>query len=97
MKRSYRFVTAREVVCCEIDGVPISLPVFVGVLKHPTERQLCELLTRPEVARKYTCEALRKLPWSALRQFPLDWLRACLVVSKLPEPRRRAVEFMLGP
>jgi hypothetical protein len=97
MKRSYTFVTAREVVCCEIEGVSISLPVFVGVLKHPTERQLCELLTRPEVARKYTCEALRKLPWSALRQFPLDWLRACLVVSRLPEPRRRAVEFMLGP
>jgi hypothetical protein len=97
MKRSYTFVTAREVVCCEIEGVSIALPVFVGVLKHPTERQLCELLTRPEVARKYTCEALRKLPWSALRQFPLDWLRACLVVSRLPEPRRRAVEFMLAP
>ena len=97
MKRSYTFVTAREVVCCEIEGVSISLPVFVGVLKHPTERQLCDLLTRPEVARKYTCEALRKLPWSALRQFPHDWLRACLVVSRLPELRWRAVEFMLAP
>ena len=97
MKRSYTFVTAREVVRCEIEGNSISLPVFVGVLKHPTEHQLRELLTRPEVARKYTCEALRKLPWSALRQFPHDWLRTCLAVSRLPEPRRRAVEFMLAP
>jgi hypothetical protein len=97
MKRSYPFVTAREYVCVDIDGVSVSLPVFVGVLKHPTERQLRELLMRPEVARKYTCEALRKLPWSALRQFPLDWLRACLATSVLPEPRRRAVDFMLSP
>jgi hypothetical protein len=96
MKRSYTFVTTRQVVRCDIDGVSISLPVFVGVLKHPTERQLCELLARPEVARKYTCEALRKLPWQALRQFPHDWLRACLPASILPEPRRRAVEFMLS-
>jgi hypothetical protein len=35
MKRSYKFVTAREVVRCDIDGVSIPLPVFVGVLKHP--------------------------------------------------------------
>lgn len=97
MKRSYKFVIAREVVRCDIDGVSIPLPVFVGVLKHPTERQLCELLTRPEVARKYTYEALRKLPWPALRQFPHDWLRACLSASTLSESRRRAVEFMLSP
>jgi hypothetical protein len=37
MKRSYTFVTAREFMHCDIDGVSISLPVFVGVLKHPTE------------------------------------------------------------
>jgi len=97
MKRSYTFVTAREVVRCDIDGVSIALPVFVGVLKHPTERQLYELLTRPEVARKYTYEALRKLPWPALRQFPHHWLRSCLPASSLPAPRRRAVEFMLSP
>ena len=40
MKRSYTFVTAREVVRCDIDVMSIALPVFVGVLKHPTERQL---------------------------------------------------------
>lgn len=96
MKRTYTFVTAREIVHCDIDGESIPLPVFVGVLKHPTERQLCELLTRPEVARKYTHEALRKLPWPALRQFPHRWLRSCLPTSGLQESRRRAVEFMLA-
>lgn len=96
MKRSYTFITSRQIVRCDIDGASIPLPVFMGVLKHPTERQLCELLTRPEVARKYTYEALRKLPWPALRQFPHDWLRACLAGSKLPNARRRAVEFMLS-
>lgn len=97
MKRSYTFVKAREIVHCDIDGVSIALPVFVGVLKHPTERQLCELLVRPEVARKYTCEALRKLPWPALRLFPHSWLKTCLPASNLSEPRRRAIEFMLAP
>jgi hypothetical protein len=97
MKRTYTFVTAREIVRCNIDGESIALPVFVGVLKHPTERQLCELLIRPEVARKYTYEALRKLPWPALRQFPHNWLRSCLPASGLQESRRRAVEFMLAP
>src|SRR5215831_21326119 len=96
MKRSYTFVTAHGVVLCDVDGVSIALPVFVGVLKHPTEGQLCELLTRPEVARKYTYAALRKLPWPALRQFPHHWLRSCLPASGLQEPRRRAVEFMLS-
>lgn len=97
MKRTYKFVTAREIVQCDIDGASISLPLFVGVLKHPTERQLRELLIRPEVARKYTHEALRKLPWPALREFPHDWLRACLPQSNLSDARRRAVEFMLLP
>lgn len=97
MKRTYTFVTAREAVSCDIDGVSILLPVFMGVLKHPTARQLCELLTQPEVARKYTYEALRRLPWPALRQFPRDWLLTCLPASRLPEPRRRAVAFTLSP
>ena len=97
MKRSYTFVTAREIVHCDIDGQSIALPVFVGVLKHPTERQLCSLLSQPEVARKYTYEALRKLPWPALRQFPHHWLRSCLPAAGLQAPRRRAVELMLSP
>lgn len=97
MKRTYTFVTAREFVECVVDGTLVALPLFVGVLKHPTEAQLRDLLRHPEVARKYTCEALRKLPWTALDQFPRNWLQSCLAASKLPEGRRRAVEFMMSP
>ena len=96
MKRSYAFVTPRGVVACEVDGKRIELPVFAGVLKHPTEEQLRTLLVDPDTAHKYTREALRRLPWSALRRFPRDWLLACLPGAALPEPRRRALEFMLA-
>lgn len=95
MKRTYTFVAPRGVVVCEIGGRAIELPIFAGVLKHPTEAQLRELLVDPDNARKYTFEALRKLPWSALRKFPADWLRACLEEALLPDGRRRAVEFLL--
>lgn len=93
MKRTYSFVTSRGVVVCE----GIELPVFAGVLKHPTEEQLRVLLLDPDNARKYTREALRKLPWIALREFPRDWLLGCLSDTSLPEGRRRALEFMLTP
>ena len=43
MKRTYAFATARQAVRCDIDGVSITLPVFVGILKHPAESQLCDL------------------------------------------------------
>ena len=97
MKRTYSFVTAREFVDCVIDGQTIALPILVGVLKHPTETQLRQLLREPSVARKYTRAALAKLPWSALRQFPHDWLHVCLVDSDLPPGRRMAIEYMLAP
>lgn len=96
MKRTYSFITPRGVVACEVDGVRVELPVFAGVLKHPTEEQLQALLRDPDNAHKYTREALRKLPWSALRRFPRDWLLACLPVTPLPEGRKRALEFMLS-
>jgi hypothetical protein len=97
MKRSYAFVAPRGVVACEVGGRAVELPIFAGVFKHPTEDELRKLLVDPDNARRYTIEALRKLPWSALRRFPLDWLRQCLVAANLPESRRRAVEFMLAP
>lgn len=96
MKRTYTFATAREVVRCVIDGVSVDLPLIVGVLKHPTEGQLRELLVTPAIARKYTREALKRLAWPGLRQFPRDWLRVCLDETPLPEGRRRALVFMLG-
>jgi hypothetical protein len=95
VKRTYAFVTPRGVVQCEIDGRTLDVPVFMGVLKHPDEDQLRALLSDPKNLRKYTVEALRKLPWSALRRFPRGWLHACLQESALPEGRRKAIEFML--
>jgi hypothetical protein len=91
-----RFVAPVGTVVCDVDGEVLELPVFVGVLKHPDADQLRELLADPIVVHKYTCEALRRLPWSALRRFPRKWLAACLPRAGLPAGRRRAVEFMLG-
>lgn len=95
VKRIYRFVEPIGVVTCTVEGAQIDLPVFAGVLKHPSVDQLCELLADPAVAGKYMRDALRKLPWSALRQSPRDWLMTCLRHAQLPEGRRRALEFML--
>lgn len=77
-------------------AIALEVPVFAGILKHPTSEELAELLTDPAVVRKYTHEALRKAPWSALRRFPRDWLVACLRDAKLPDSRRRALELLLG-
>jgi hypothetical protein len=96
MKRTYRFVEPSGVVACRIGEAPFDLPLFAGVLKHPTVEQLRGLLVDPVVASKYTREALRKLPWSALRRFPEGALIACLPQAELSEARRRAIEFMLG-
>jgi hypothetical protein len=96
VKRTYVFVSPHGSVETEVDGRLVELPIFAGVLKHPTEEQLRELLRDPRNARKYTREALRKLPWNALRRFPKDWLRLCLADAVLPEARRRALEHMLS-
>jgi hypothetical protein len=96
MKRTYRFVEACGVIGGTLeDGVRVELPVFGGILKHPTLQQLAGLLTDPAVARKYTREALRTAPWSALRRFPRWWLMTCLTHASLRDGRRRALEFML--
>lgn len=97
MKRTYRFVApAGTVVCATEDGESVELPVFLGLLKHPDLEQLIGLLRDPVVARKYTLVALRKGPWSMVRQFPRRWLLERLQETTLPEGRRRALEFMLG-
>lgn len=67
-----------------------------GILKHPSSEALFYLLTGPEIARKYTIEALRIAPWQVLRLFPRDWLKECLAQADLPESRTRALEFMLS-
>ena len=95
MKRTYRFIEPSGIVTCEVDGAPVDVPVFGGILKHPTIEQLCELLTEPVVVRRYTSEALRKAPWHALRCFPRALLIASLRTAQLPDGRRRALELLL--
>jgi len=95
MKRTYRFIEPSGIVTCMVDGVPIDVPVFGGILKHPTIDQLHELLTDPVVVRRYTCEALRKAPWNALRHFSRALLIASLPLADVPDGRRRALELLL--
>jgi hypothetical protein len=99
VKRTYRYVEASGTVALTTeDGEIIEIPVVAGILKHLDVGQLTQMVRDPAVARKYTDEALRKAPWSALRRFPRPWLLARLKESKLPEGRRRALEFLLeGP
>ncbi len=96
MKRTYRFIEPSGNVTCVVDGAPVDVPVFGGILKHLAIEQLRELLTDPSVTRRYTCEALRKAPWHALRCFPRALLIASLPVANVPDGRRRALELLLG-
>ena len=50
MRGNYRFVAAAGIVTCTIDGHRVELPVFMGVLKHPSVEQLRDLLIDPLVA-----------------------------------------------
>jgi hypothetical protein len=97
MKRIYRFVESCGTVRCTLGpGREVTLPVFPGILKHPTVDELRELLKRPAVARKYTVLALRKAPWQVLREFPRDWLEACLAEANLRAGREKALRFLLS-
>ena len=96
MKRSYRLVASMGTVVVPTSQGQIHLPVFQGILKHPSRSELPLLLSRPEVAHKYTQAALQKAPWQILRQFPVEWLRRCLAETELPEGRRQALEFLTG-
>ncbi len=97
MKRTYRFVESVGTVQCTLGpGREITLPVFPGILKHPTVAELRELLARPAVARKYTILALRMAPWQVLREFPRNWLEACLDEANLRAGRADALRFLLS-
>jgi hypothetical protein len=98
MKRTSRFVRSQGVACCRLPtGEEIEIPVVPGILKHPTLDALVDMLTNPDVARKYTIAALREAPWPVLRQFPRHWLRRCLPEARLDPGRARALEFLIGP
>jgi hypothetical protein len=97
MKRTYRFVEQYGTARCTTEaGQALEVPIFAGILKHPSADQLAKLLTDPIVVRKYSVEALRRAPWKALRRFPRAWLLTCLGRAEIPEARRKALEFMLG-
>lgn len=97
MKRTYHWVQPSGTVVVRLpEGEEIELPVVQGILKHASVEELFELLKDPQVARKYTLEALRIAPWPVLKHFPREWLRACLAQATLPEGRTRALKFMLS-
>lgn len=97
MKRSLTFARPRGRVDCRLGaGRTVSLPIFRGILKHLADDQIAPLLEDPEVARKYTREALRKAAWPLLREFPREWLVECLPGVRLRAGRLDALRFMLG-
>ena len=97
MKRTLRFVQSVGTVQCTLSPrQTVTLPVFPGILKHPTVDELHELLTKPEVARKYTVLALRKAPWQVLREFPRSLLESCLDEADLRPRRAEALRFLLS-
>ena len=97
MKMDRQFVQPRgKTVFRGPDGSTVEIPVVQGILKHLDEDELARLLENPDVALKYTLEALRIAPWPVLRHFPRSWLLECLPKARLPEGRARAVEFMLS-
>ena len=73
-----------------------TLPVFAGILKHPTRAELFEILLRPNVARKYLNEILRSAPWPILKAFPRELLVSYLPLCRLSSGRERALKFLLG-
>jgi len=75
------------------DGPPAGVP---GHSQHPAAEELPALLRRPEVARKYTREALRIASWHILSKFPRRWLLAMLPKTPLRSGRARALKFLLA-
>ena len=97
MKRTFRYVQPSGTVVCRMPDVgDLNLPVVQGIFKHLAPDALSELLKDPQIARKYTLEALRVAPWPVLGLFPREWLKTCLRDADLPEGRTRALEFMLS-
>jgi hypothetical protein len=60
------------------DGEIFTLPVVVGILKHPSAEMLPLLLSKPDAAIKYSVAALQKASWPILRLFPRQWLLLCI-------------------
>ena len=97
MKRSLRFVEDAPTLSVRLgESTFLRIPIVPGILKHPTLESLPRLLQRPEVLRKYTCEALRVAAWSVLRLFPPDWLLENLPRAGVRPGREKALRFLLS-
>ena len=97
MKRTYSFVRSIGTVGARTKmGQIIQIPVFPGILKHPTVDALPGLLAGPAVVRKYTIEALRIAAWPLLRQFPREWLLELAPQADIRPGRLRALEYLLS-
>jgi hypothetical protein len=97
MKQTLVFVKSMGMVVCKMpSGQDVVLPIVPGVLKHPSPEMLPDLLRKPEVARKYTINALRSAAWQVLRCFPRDWLLECLPAAGLKPARAAAIRFLLA-
>lgn len=97
MRRTCTFARSEGIARCRLPtGETVVLPVVPGILKHPDTDRLRELLARPEIARRYTREALRVAAWPILRMFPADWLRACLPDARLRPGRAAALAYLLS-
>jgi len=96
MRRRYRFAASMGSVTCTLpDGGSVTLPIVPGILKHPTPESLASILVDPNVARKYTMEALRHASWPVLSLFPRQWLKDCLRDARVPARRHEALLFLL--
>jgi len=97
MKQTCVFARSMGIATCRTaSGQEIKLPVVPGILKHPSPEMLPLLLGKPDVAFKYTIEALQKASWPVLRLFPKDWLRQCLPDAHLRQGRANALAFLLS-
>jgi hypothetical protein len=97
MKKNYTFVKKIGTIRFTTpEGEAIDIPLFPGILKHPSVSELAVVLRSPTAVRKYTYEALMKAPWPVLKEFPAVWLRICMEHAPLRPGRRRAIEFLLS-
>jgi hypothetical protein len=97
VKRTLTFVRRIGTRTIEIaPGETLDIPLFPGILKHAAPGELAKVLSSAAAVRKYTCEALRTAAWPILREFPREWLKACMSLTDLRPGRRRALEYLLG-
>jgi hypothetical protein len=97
MKKTFTFVKKIGTIHYSTpEGEDFEIPLFPGILKHPSVPELPVLLQTPAALRKYTCEALRKAPWPVLKEFPPAWLMICMEHASIRQGRRRAIEFLLS-